>query len=207
MSFCCCTWQKSSTVRKFKPQTFSSFAFVLISDLSLCVAYRISCFYIVPVHSCMPFCVPFALLLFCCSVSYLMVLDKGFCLIRQSKTCTLFCLPFDSWVCDEMGLDTLKTLHHFREYLSRGAAVRSSHQICMCAPHRHSVWAFEQGCNGIGGLVQAGSFLSFAYFLLLLYLLSSIGMTPLLLLSTSLVSSRESVSPDWHVKRFLNKQH
>jgi len=81
-----------------------------------------------------------------------------------------------------MGLDTLKTVHHFREYLSRGAAVGSSHQICMCAPHRRSDWAFEKGCCGNGGTRPGRLLFVFCLFPSPLFI-----KMPSLLLSTSLV--------------------
>lgn len=139
---------------------------------------------------------------FCCSVSCLMVLDKGFCLIRQWKTCMLFCFSLIvecvmKWVWILWRLFIISVNISVGEQ-PLGQATRSA---CV------RLVALSRGLVPLSrGLVQGGPFLSFAYFLLLC-LLSSIGMMPSLLLSTRLVSSRESVSPDWHVKRFLNKQH
>ncbi len=108
------------------------------------------------------FCVPFAFLyyFFCCSVSYLRVLDKGFCLIRQTKTCPLVCFPLLSvlgvwwkW----FGYSEDVNISVVEQPLGRASRTA-------CVRLFIAVWAFDQGCYGSRGLVQTGLFLSFACF-------------------------------------------
>lgn len=137
------------------------------------------------IHACL-FMYP--LLSLCRSVCYPRVSDKGFCLIRQTKTCSFVLLKFcfcleramrESEDCSSTRFNQFM-VYQFHEYRVWGAAIGSSHRsaltrpswnggpsrplvFCLCP--RAFVWRHRCCCLQV-------------WF----------------------------VSPDWHVKRILNKQ-